>query len=106
ASVAATRLLTRNREAAAIVGLLALTVVAEWPLLRGRVVAGLDSLTQFYPWYELVGSTLRAGQLPGWNPYSMAGGPLAGNPLSGWTYLPAMLAFTALPFGAAVVAYQ
>ena len=83
-----------------------MTVLAEWPLLHGRVVAGLDSLTQFYPWYELVGATLREGRLPGWNPYSMAGGPLAGNPLSGWTYLPAMLAFTVFPLATAAVAYQ
>jgi hypothetical protein len=106
ASVAAARLFTRYREAVAVVGLLTLTVLAEWPLLQGRVVAGLDSLTQFYPWYELVGAALRAGQLPGWNPHSMTGGPLAGNPLSGWAYLPAMIAFTLLPFSKAVVAYQ
>jgi hypothetical protein len=98
--------LIRNRDAAAIVGLLTLTIVAELPLLQGHVVAGLDSLTQFYPWYELVGATLRVDQLPGWNPYSMAGGPLAGNPLSGWTYLLATIAFTVLPFNNAVVAYQ
>jgi hypothetical protein len=69
-------------------------------------VAGLDSLTQFYPWYELVGTTLRAGHLPGWNPYSLGGAPLAGNPLSGWAYLPAMVAFALLPLTGAVVAYQ
>ena len=106
ASVTAERLLTSYREAVVVVGLLALTTLAEWALLRGHVVAGLDSLTQFYPWYELVGATLREGRLPSWNLYSMAGGPLAGNPLSGWAYLPAMLAFTALPFSKAVVAYQ
>ena len=106
ARAAATHRVGYYREIAVVVGLLALTVVAEWPLLQGRIVAGLDSLTQFYPWYELVGSTLQSGQVPGWNPHSMAGGPLAGNPLSGWTYLPAMLAFTMLPFGAAVLAYQ
>jgi hypothetical protein len=103
---AAERLLVRRGEAMTVVGLVALTTLAEWPLLHGRIVAGLDSLSQFYPWYALVGASLREGGLPGWNPYTMAGGPLAGNPLSGWTYLPAMLLFTALPFGAAVVAYQ
>ncbi len=100
------RVLARHAEPLLVVGLTAVTILAEWPLLHGRVIAGLDSLTQFYPWYKLVGETLVAGQLPGWNPYSMAGSPLAGNPLSGWSYLLAMLAFTALPFDAAIVAYQ
>jgi hypothetical protein len=100
------RMLVRHADALFVVGLALLTILAEWPLLHGRVIAGLDSLTQFYPWYELVGEMLRAGRLPGWNPYSLAGAPLAGNPLSGWTYLPAMLAFTTLPLGAAAVAYQ
>ena len=68
AAVAAARLLTSYRETTTVVGLLALTVLAEWPLLQGRVVAGPHSLTQFHPWYELVGSTLRAGQLPGLEP--------------------------------------
>ncbi len=95
-----------SREWAVVSGITLLTVLTEWPFLNGRVVAGLDSLTQFYPWYELLGATLRDGRLPGWNPYSLAGTPLAANPLSGWTYLPAMLAFTFLPFSAAVVAYQ
>lgn len=89
-----------------VVGLVLVTVLGEWPLLHGRVVAGLDSLTQFYPWYALVGSALRDGRLPGWNPYSMAGGPLAGNPLSGWTYLPAMFALTLFPLPTAAVIYQ
>jgi len=89
-----------------VFGLVVLTLLGEWPLLHGRVVAGLDGLTQFYPWYELVGATLREGRLPGWNPHAFAGAPLAANPLSGWTYLPAMLAFTLLPLTPAIVAYQ
>ncbi|MGE3272220.1 MAG: hypothetical protein AB7P40_25955, partial [Chloroflexota bacterium] len=93
-------------ELVAVCGLTLLTMLAEWPLLHGQVVAGLDSLTQFYPWYQLLGATLREGQLPGWNPYSFAGAPLAANPLTGWTYLPAMLAFTLLPLTPAIVAYQ
>jgi hypothetical protein len=93
-------------EPATVLGLVLLTLLAEWPLLNGRVVAGLDSLTQFYPWYELLGATLREGRLPGWNPYSFAGAPLAANPLSGWSYLPAMLAFTLLPITPGAVAFQ
>lgn len=89
-----------------VAALALLTVLAEWPLLHGRIVGGLDSLTQFYPWYELLGSTLRAGSVPGWNPYALAGTPFAANPLSGWAYLPAMLAFTLPPLTPAIVAYQ
>jgi len=95
-----------QHEATLVAGLALLVLLAEWPLLNGRIVAGLDSLTQFYPWYELLGATLRAGQLPGWNPYSFAGAPLAANPLTGWTYLPAMLPFTFLPLTPAVIVYQ
>jgi hypothetical protein len=98
--------LARRRDAAVVTTLTAVTLLAEWPVLQGHVVAGLDSLTQFYPWHELVGTALREGRLPGWNPHTMAGGPLAGNPLSGWAYLPAMLAFTFLPLESAAIAYQ
>lgn len=93
-------------EPATLLGLVLLTLLAEWPLLNGRVVTGLDSLTQFIPWYELLGATLREGRLPGWNPFSFAGAPLAANPLTGWTYLPAMLAFTFLPVAAATISFQ
>ena len=90
---------------AAIVGLIALGVAVNWRLLAGRTVAGLDSLTQFIPWYALLGERLRAGELPGWNPYTAAGAPFAADPLSGWTYLPAMVLFTVLPLAPAATAY-
>lgn len=86
--------------------LVALTLVAGWDQLRGETIVGLDSATQFYPWYAFLGESLRSGRLPGWNPHQFSGGPFAADPLSGWTYLPAMLLFTALPLSAAAAGYQ
>jgi hypothetical protein len=40
-----------------------------------------------------------------WNPHQFSGTPFAGDPESGWTYLPAMLWFTLLPLGAAARVY-
>jgi hypothetical protein len=48
---------------------------------------------------------LRAGHIPGWNPAVFSGAPFAANPLSGWTYLPAMLLFAAVPLADAVHVY-
>jgi len=88
-----------------LLGLLALTSVAAIYLLAGGTLVGQDSVTQFYPWYALLGERLRAGDIPGWNPAQFGGAPFAGDPQSGWTYLPAMLAFGLLPFWLAVPVY-
>jgi hypothetical protein len=48
-------------------------------LLLGEVLFwGLPAL-QFYPWREFMADSLRAGQLPLWNPYNGAGAPLIAN---------------------------
>lgn len=85
-----------------LLGLVALTSVAAIYLLAGGTLVGQDSVTQFYPWYALLGARLRAGDIPGWNPAQFGGAPFAGDPQSGWTYLPAMLAFGLLPFWLAI----
>ena len=36
-------------------------------LFTNRVLAGGDIQLYFYPYWEYVGATLRAGQLPFWN---------------------------------------
>ncbi|MDQ2682943.1 MAG: hypothetical protein M3Y37_05400, partial [Chloroflexota bacterium] len=59
-------------------------------------IARHDNLTAYLPWYTLLGERLRAGEIPGWNPYQFSGTPFAADPQSGWTYLPAMLPFTVL----------
>jgi hypothetical protein len=85
--------------------LVILTVVAGWDLVIGGTVIGKDTVAQFYPWYSFLGESLRSGEIPAWNPSQFAGAPFAGDPLSGWTYLPAMLLFTVLPVGAAASGY-
>src|SRR4051794_32707561 len=57
----------------------------------------LDILTFYLPWYEYLGSRLRTFDIPGWLPYTMSGVPFAGDPQSGWGYLPAMVSFAIAP---------
>ncbi|MBA2714421.1 MAG: YfhO family protein [Rubrobacteraceae bacterium] len=81
------------------------TLIALWTLVRGGVVVGKDTITQYYPWYSYLGERLRSGDIPAWNPHQFSGAPFAGDPLSGWTYLPAMILFTILPLAAAAASY-
>lgn len=60
-------------------------------------LARLDIVTFLLPWYVHLGERLRDLDLPGWNPYLFSGTPFAGDPQSGWMYLPAMLSFIAAP---------
>src|SRR5919112_698895 len=77
--------------------ILALTLVAGWDLVSGGVVVSKDPITQYYPWYSYLGEGLRSLDIPAWNPSQFSGAPFAGDPLSGWTYMPAMILFTILP---------
>ncbi len=95
----------RYADVGAVLVLFALTVVAAWDFLRGDTMLGPDAATQFYPWYSFLGETLRSGEVPAWNPHQFSGTPFAADPLSGWTYLPAMLLFTFLPLVAAAKSY-
>jgi hypothetical protein len=83
----------------------ALTLIGGWDLVSGGILAGMDTTTQFYPWYQYLGESLRSGDIPAWSPHQFSGTPFAGAPLSGWMYLPAMLLFTALPLMAAAKGY-
>jgi hypothetical protein len=94
------------RDIAAVILLLALTLMVEWDLLRGETMIGMDTATGFYPWYSFLGERLRAGRLPWWNPHQFSGAPFAADPESGWMYLPAMLLFTVLPLDAAAKSYM
>ena len=85
-----------------ILALLLVTLAAAAQNVRGGVLIGQDSATQFYPWFDYLGERLRAGDIPGWNPYQFAGVPFAADPQSGWMYLPAMLVFSLLPLASAV----
>src|ERR671932_1182352 len=91
----------RHPDAATVFALLALTLIGQWDLLSGQTTLGMDAATQYYPWYYFLGESLWSGQIPAWNPYQFSGTPFAADPLSGWSYLPAMLLFTFLPLVAA-----
>lgn len=96
----------RYADATASVLILILTMVSTRPLLLGGTIVGMDTVTQYYTWYSYLGESLRSGMLPGWNPRQLSGVPFAGDPLSGWTYLPAMLLFTLLPPSVAAKGYM
>jgi hypothetical protein len=85
----------------AVVAVCALAFAAEWQLLKDGTVIGMDTATGFYPWFAYLGEQLRGGHIPMWNPFQFAGTPFAGDPESGWAYLPAMTLFTFLPLTAA-----
>ena len=86
----------------AAVAIVVITAFAAGQLFNDGTLIGQDSATQFYPWYDYLGERLRAGEIPGWNPYQFAGAPFAADPQSGWTYLPAMVLFTFFPLPLAV----
>lgn len=64
-----------------------------------------DWPTQFFPVYAYLGERLRAFDIPAWNPHQFAGAPFAGDPESGWMYVPAMLGYALLPAEAATAVY-
>ncbi len=81
-----------------------LTVVVALNLsLHDNWLGRHDVLAFFLPWYAYLGDRLAAGDIPGWNPHLFSGTPFAGDPESGWTYLPAMLTF---PFFPAATAFK
>lgn len=87
----------------ALAFLLALAVVAIWasPLIGGGI-ARFDTFAFFLPMYSFLGDSLASGNIPGWNPAIFAGAPFAGDPESGWMYLPAMVFYQ---WNSPVVAY-
>jgi Bacterial membrane protein YfhO len=95
----------RHVDLAAGLVVFALTLIGGWDLVSGGILVGMDTTTQFYPWYHYLGESLRSGEIPAWSPHQFSGTPFAGAPLSGWMYLPAMLLFTALPLMAAAKGY-
>src|SRR5712692_9067966 len=107
-SEARTRIVRHSRTGLLDAGLLAslvvLTAVAQPHLLASDTLVGVDTATQYYPWYAFLGQSLRAGRIPGWNPATFSGTPFAADPLSGWTYVPAMVLFAALPLAQAAKA--
>ena len=63
------------------------TLAICWPLgLTNRILAGVDALTYFTPYWAYRMAELRAGHLPLWNPYLFAGVPFLANPQAAVLY--------------------
>ena len=96
--------LWRRSDAIAVGVLLALTLILMWHRwVFDNWLARHDLLTFFLPWLGALGDRLRSFDIPALNPYVFSGAPFAGDPESGWMYLPAMLVF---PFFEVTVAYK
>jgi hypothetical protein len=85
-------------DALAVAALLTAAVVVSG-LIFGDVLAYIrgDWPTTAFAWYAFLGERLRAFDIPGWTPHQFSGAPFAGDPTSGWGYLPAMAAYALLP---------
>lgn len=84
--------------------MLVLTALVAWDhLTAGRGLYRVDILTQYLPWYTHLGQYLRHGDIPGWIPNYLSGTPFAGDPQSGWLYLPVMAIF---PFFSGVTGFD
>jgi len=67
--------------------LAAATLTICWPLgLTNRILAGVDALTYFTPYWAYRMTELRAGHLPLWNPYLFTGAPFLANPQAAVLY--------------------
>jgi len=82
----------------AVLALLGAIVVVVWyGFSTSSFLGRIDIVTQYLPWYDYLGEQLQNGNIPGWIPYSFGGAPFAGDPQSGWGYMPAMLVFSLIP---------
>lgn len=89
------RVATRPPDRLALAVLAALTALVTLNRLAFDTwLTRLDLYTFFLPWYTQLGERLRALDVPAWNPHLFSGTPFAGDPESGWMYVPAMVAFT------------
>jgi hypothetical protein len=61
-----------------------------------------DVVRYWLPMYKFLGTSLRAGHIPAWNPFALGGTPFAADPQSGWMQALPMFLFTTLPAGAAI----
>ncbi len=74
-------------DGAAVLALGLLVLLAFWHIgPAGRVIAGGDLFTYFYPYWAEAGRALQAGRLPLWNPYLFMGVPLLANSQAGVLY--------------------
>jgi hypothetical protein len=101
---------TWRSDGLALTVLAGITALVAWNRLAfDSWLTRFDLFTFFLPWYTFLGERLRDFAVPGWNPHLFSGTPFAGDPESGWMYLPAMLFFSLLaPLAAfkGMVAFQ
>ncbi|HVL23336.1 MAG TPA: YfhO family protein [Thermomicrobiales bacterium] len=94
----------RQPDALALAVLGALTLLMFWHrFVFDNWLARHDLLTFFLPWFGALGDRLRDLDIPALNPSIFSGAPFAGDPESGWMFLPAMLFF---PFFEVTLAYK
>ena len=94
----------RNPLFLAVSFILLCVLAMNWPLIwAGHIPLANDMIFYFYPVSALTGQMLGSGQLPVWNPYSMSGMPLMGDPQSGWGHLTVMLPFSLLSITEATI---
>jgi hypothetical protein len=75
------------RDAAAVLLLWTLVLAFTWRIaLAGRVLAGGDVFTYFYPYWAEATRALRAARLPLWNPFLFMGVPFLANSQVGFFY--------------------
>lgn len=82
----------------AVAGPLVIAIGVVWVLsdfaLGGKIsTAHSDTTTFFVPKYCFLGSSLKSGTIPGWDPHAMLGAPFASDPLSGWMQATPMLLY-------------
>jgi hypothetical protein len=78
---------SRLRDLAMVGALWLLILLAFWLIgPAGRVLAGGDLFTYFYPYWAEATRALRAGRLPLWNPYLFMGVPFLANSQVGVLY--------------------
>jgi hypothetical protein len=75
------------RDALAVLSLWLLVIAFTWRIgLAGRVLAGGDIFTYFYPYWAEATRAIRAGRLPLWNPFLFMGAPFVANSQVGFFY--------------------
>jgi hypothetical protein len=75
------------RDLLAVAFLWSLVIALYWRIaLAGRVLAGGDVFTYFYPYWAEATRAAQAGRLPLWNPYLFMGAPFLANSQVGVFY--------------------
>lgn len=94
--------MTRNKrflwDAGAVLLLWLLVVLFTWPIgLGGRVLAGGDIFSYFYPYWAEATRAIRGARLPLWNPFLFMGVPFLANSQVGFFYPPNWILWLLFP---------